>query len=277
MLHKTSLKVSRMEQMEYFPYMEVPQLVQEMIADEIIQNLDFTDQKQFIMTSKYSNCIKKSRYEDGKWILKTSDNDYLNFSTEEEIVKFLKMVKIMKIDKETNFSLFFIPELGIVSPLKDLWLDAMEFLEKFHFVLNEEVFDINMEIVSKLHHLKECTVHNFLPKENLLIFVDGFAKLPNLTCHNDMDDELLKFLASKSNKSNPLKKLELLPPIGFQIDAVERFFKGATFADISVVKLKVDAAAWRQVKDMSKRIDKYKLILNTQKVKEVRHWTIFRN
>uniref|UniRef100_A0AC34RCV6 Uncharacterized protein n=1 Tax=Panagrolaimus sp. JU765 TaxID=591449 RepID=A0AC34RCV6_9BILA len=207
--------------------------------------------------------IKKSRYEDGKWILETSDDDYLSFSTEEEMIKFLKLVKFMKIDQKTILSLFFTPKLGIVSPLKDLWLDAMEFLEEFYFVLNDKFHDVNMEIFSKLNHLKECTI---LESTKLLKIVDAFPKLPNLICYGQMDDELLKLLASKLNKSNPLKILKLVPWIGFSIDAVETFLKRATFADSSRIVLKINAAL-PEIEEMFKRIGKFDVILFGQEGK----------
>uniref|UniRef100_A0AC34QKW5 F-box domain-containing protein n=2 Tax=Panagrolaimus sp. JU765 TaxID=591449 RepID=A0AC34QKW5_9BILA len=266
--------------MDYFPYMKLPQLVQEMIADEIILNLDFIDQKQFILTSKYSNwliqqskmkkriIIKKSRLEDRKWIFESSDNDYLSFSTEEEMIKFLKMVKFMEIDNSTIFELFFNPRFGFRSPLKDLWLDAMEFLEEFLFVLRDEYFDVNMEIVSKLNHLKECKIVNSLPSKKLLKFVDAFPKLPNFLSY-DVDDELLKLLASKSNKSNPLKTLMLVPPIGgFSIDAVEQFFKRGSFVDESKISLKINASL-PEVEEMFKRIGKFEVNLVEQTEREV--------
>uniref|UniRef100_A0AC34QEX3 Uncharacterized protein n=1 Tax=Panagrolaimus sp. JU765 TaxID=591449 RepID=A0AC34QEX3_9BILA len=124
-----------------------------------------------------------------------------------------------------------------------------------------------MEIASKLNHLKKCTIRNLMPKENLLKIVDAFPKLPNLISI-DVDDELLKLLASKSNKSNPLKKLALGPSSGFPIDAVEHFLKRATFVDESLIVLTMNVSL-PEVEEMFKRIDKYKVILLKQKAKEV--------
>uniref|UniRef100_A0AC34QV25 Uncharacterized protein n=1 Tax=Panagrolaimus sp. JU765 TaxID=591449 RepID=A0AC34QV25_9BILA len=143
--------------------------------------------------------------------------------------------------------------------MKNLWLDAMEFLEGFYFVLENEFFDLNMEIVSKLNHLKYCIIHNHLPSEKLLKFVDKFPKLPILSFSGQIDDELLKLLASKSNKSSPLRKLELVPRIGFSIYGVEHFLKRATFVHLPHICLKMNAAL-SEVEKMFKRINKYKVI-----------------
>uniref|UniRef100_A0AC34Q4M2 Uncharacterized protein n=1 Tax=Panagrolaimus sp. JU765 TaxID=591449 RepID=A0AC34Q4M2_9BILA len=118
------------------------------------------------------------------------------------------MVKIMKIDEKTFSRLFGIPKIGFRSPMKDLWLDAMEYLEECHFILHDELLDLHMEIASKLNHLKTCVIYNcYSPSKNLLKIVDAFPNLPNLTCFDFEDDEILKFFASKSNNSNPWKKL----------------------------------------------------------------------
>uniref|UniRef100_A0AC34Q016 Uncharacterized protein n=1 Tax=Panagrolaimus sp. JU765 TaxID=591449 RepID=A0AC34Q016_9BILA len=83
-----------------------------------------------------------------------------------------------------------------------------------------------------------------------------------------MDDDLLKLLASKSNKSNPLKKLKLISFIVFSIDAVEHFFKRASFVDESQIDLKIDATL-SAVEKMLKRIDKYEVSLLEQEGKKV--------
>uniref|UniRef100_A0AC34R408 FBD domain-containing protein n=1 Tax=Panagrolaimus sp. JU765 TaxID=591449 RepID=A0AC34R408_9BILA len=126
-----------------------------------------------------------------------------------------------------------------------------------------------MEIVSKLNHLKFCYISNHLPSEKLLKFVDAFPKLPMLTLHGKMDDELLKLLASKSSTSNPLKGLMLRPFSGFSIDAVERFFKRATFVHKSSIVLKINATL-SEVEEMFKRIDKFEVILLEQEETEVK-------
>uniref|UniRef100_A0AC34QMH2 F-box domain-containing protein n=1 Tax=Panagrolaimus sp. JU765 TaxID=591449 RepID=A0AC34QMH2_9BILA len=264
-----------MEQVNFFPFMDLPQLVQEMIADEIIQNLDFKDQKRFILTSKYCNWliqrskmkkrigIRRIRLIREKFVCESFGNDVLKFSTEEETVKFLKMVKIMKIDAGAIFRFVSIRKFGLVSPIKNLWLDAMEFLEEFYFIVNDEYFDLNFKTVSKLKHLKYCWIINYSPSKALLKVVDAIPKLSKLTFNGEMDDELLKLLASKSRKSNPLKKLMLVPCNGFSIDAVEHFFKRATFADDSDIHLEMNATL-PEVEKMMKRIDKYEAILLKQ-------------
>uniref|UniRef100_A0AC34RBN0 Uncharacterized protein n=1 Tax=Panagrolaimus sp. JU765 TaxID=591449 RepID=A0AC34RBN0_9BILA len=173
------------------------------------------------------------------------------------------MVKFKKIEMGTIFYFFLIPKIGFTSPTKDSWLDAMEFLEYFDFVLHGTFFDLYMEIASKLNHLKECNISNFLTSEKLLKLVDAFPKLPKLTLHGEMDDELLKLLASKSNESNPLEKLEFVPRIGFSINALEHFVKRATFVDESQIILKINAAL-PDVAEMFKRIDKHEVILLKQ-------------
>uniref|UniRef100_A0AC34RPN6 Uncharacterized protein n=1 Tax=Panagrolaimus sp. JU765 TaxID=591449 RepID=A0AC34RPN6_9BILA len=157
--------------------------------------------------------------------------------------------------------------------MKNLWLDAMEFLDEFYFVLSDPFFDLYMEIVSKLNHLKGCIIHNSLPSEKLLKIVNVFPKLPNLTLNGEMDDEVLKLLASKSNKSNALKELTLVPAIGFSIDALEHFFKRATFLDESQIDLKINAA-WPDVEEMFKRIGKYEVSLRLEEETEV--WLILK-
>uniref|UniRef100_A0AC34R4W7 Uncharacterized protein n=1 Tax=Panagrolaimus sp. JU765 TaxID=591449 RepID=A0AC34R4W7_9BILA len=98
-----------------------------------------------------------------------------------------------------------------------------------------------------------------------------------------MDDEILKLLATKSNKSNPLNKLTLVPWVGFSIDAVEHFFKHATFVDESLIDLETNAtlsesatfldeshinleinATLSEVEKIIKRIDKYEASLDAQ-------------
>uniref|UniRef100_A0AC34Q1D0 Uncharacterized protein n=1 Tax=Panagrolaimus sp. JU765 TaxID=591449 RepID=A0AC34Q1D0_9BILA len=222
--------------------------------------------------------IKSSRFENDKLICESSDDDVLNFSTEEEMIKLLKMVKFMKIDRGTIYQIFSISNFGFVSPMKNLWLDAMEFLENFYFVLKDEFFDVNMEIAQKLNHPKVCVISNYLPSEKLLKFVDAFPILASLTCvdHN-VDDELLTFLASKSSKSYPWKRLIFVfvhapatPfPSGFSIGAVEHFFRHASFIDESQIFLDINAAL-PEVEDMFKRIGKYEVSLLKQEEKEVK-------
>uniref|UniRef100_A0AC34Q370 Uncharacterized protein n=1 Tax=Panagrolaimus sp. JU765 TaxID=591449 RepID=A0AC34Q370_9BILA len=84
-----------------------------------------------------------------------------------------------------------------------------------------------------------------------------------------MDDELLKLLASESNKSNSLKSLKLRPFSGFSIDAVEHFLKHATFVHTSRIDLKINATL-SEVEEMFKRIDKFEVILLKQKETEVK-------
>uniref|UniRef100_A0AC34PZV6 F-box domain-containing protein n=1 Tax=Panagrolaimus sp. JU765 TaxID=591449 RepID=A0AC34PZV6_9BILA len=255
-----------MEQHIIFPFMDLPQLVQEMITDEIVRKLDFIDRKQFILTSKYCNWliqqskmkkrikIKRLRFEDEKLICEISDKNVLRLSTEEEMIK-------------GTIDLYFNPKSRFHSPIKDFWLDAMEFLENFVFILNDKFSDGNVEIASKLNHLKFCHISNYLSSEKLLNIVDAFPKLPNLIIHGIMDDELLKLLASKSNSLNPLKKLKLVSFIGFSIDAVEHFFKHATFVNKSLIDLKIDATLLKIEK--FKRIDKYEVILIVQEEKKI--------
>uniref|UniRef100_A0AC34RS01 Uncharacterized protein n=1 Tax=Panagrolaimus sp. JU765 TaxID=591449 RepID=A0AC34RS01_9BILA len=156
-----------------------------------------------------------------------------------------------------------IPKFGLVSPMRNLWLDAMEFLEEFYFVVDDRSFNLNFEIVSKLKHLKYCYISNYSPSKKFLKIVDACPKLSKLTFLGKMDDEILKLLASKSNKSNALKELKLVPSIGFSIDAVEHFFKHATFVDDSDIDLKINATL-SEVEQMMKRIDKYKVSLFEQ-------------
>uniref|UniRef100_A0AC34RNQ0 Uncharacterized protein n=1 Tax=Panagrolaimus sp. JU765 TaxID=591449 RepID=A0AC34RNQ0_9BILA len=74
-----------------------------------------------------------------------------------------------------------------------------------------------------------------------------------------MDDELLKLLATKSNKLNSLQELTLVSRFDFSIDAVEHFIKRATFADSSFFILQINATL-PEVEKMVKRIIKYEVI-----------------
>uniref|UniRef100_A0AC34R1C5 F-box domain-containing protein n=1 Tax=Panagrolaimus sp. JU765 TaxID=591449 RepID=A0AC34R1C5_9BILA len=71
---------------DYFPFMDLPQLVQEMITDEVIQNLSFIDGGQFCLTSKilyvYDNLFNIGELK--FWKFKNIDN----------VAKFLQMIEI---------------------------------------------------------------------------------------------------------------------------------------------------------------------------------------
>uniref|UniRef100_A0AC34RBY9 F-box domain-containing protein n=1 Tax=Panagrolaimus sp. JU765 TaxID=591449 RepID=A0AC34RBY9_9BILA len=152
-----------MGRIDYFPYMNLPLLVQEMIADEIVENLCFTEQKQFILTSKFCKSliqqsklkkrirIKSFHYDDDEMYCKTYDSNVLSFKTADDLVKFLKIVNIVELDLSGDF--YQNNEVGLLSPLKNSWFDALEYLETLTITVNVFLVKLIMKILPEFKNL----------------------------------------------------------------------------------------------------------------------------
>uniref|UniRef100_A0AC34QMR0 Uncharacterized protein n=1 Tax=Panagrolaimus sp. JU765 TaxID=591449 RepID=A0AC34QMR0_9BILA len=198
------------------------------------------------------------KFGSGKLICKFANFKSLKFQNSDEMSKFLKMIKFLEINLE-RFSEFYTDlKFGLNSPLKNLWLNAMESLENLAFTLTNVSFESMMEILPKLSNLKQVSFSNDATPDELLEIINVLPKFPSLYCFAEMDDEFLKLLALKTSKSNPLKKLLIGPSSTFSINAVEQFFKTAAFADSSIFLLEIRATLL-EIEEMFGRIGGYEV------------------
>uniref|UniRef100_A0AC34Q154 FBD domain-containing protein n=1 Tax=Panagrolaimus sp. JU765 TaxID=591449 RepID=A0AC34Q154_9BILA len=177
------------------------------------------------------------------------------------------MVQFTRIDFEPYYDYYADFKFGLNSPLKNLWFNAMESLEDVTIRLTFRLVDLIAEILLKLNNLKQILIYNLATPNDLLDIVDILPTCSNLIFFNDVDDELLKLLALKSSKSNPLQVLSKSNPLqvlrfiytnGFSVNAVEQFFEHAIFADSSFFILEIKAT-FLEIEEMFGRIVGYQV------------------
>uniref|UniRef100_A0AC34Q1H5 FBD domain-containing protein n=1 Tax=Panagrolaimus sp. JU765 TaxID=591449 RepID=A0AC34Q1H5_9BILA len=168
------------------------------------------------------------------------------------------MVQFTRIDFEPYYDYYADFKFGLNSPLKNLWFNAMESLEDVTIRLTFRLVDLIAEILLKLNNLKQILIYNLATPNDLLDIVDILPTCSNLIFFNDVDDELLKLLALKSSKSNPLQVLRFIFTNGFSVKAVEQFFEHAIFADSSFFILEIKAT-FLEIEEMFGRIVGYQV------------------
>uniref|UniRef100_A0AC34PVS9 F-box domain-containing protein n=1 Tax=Panagrolaimus sp. JU765 TaxID=591449 RepID=A0AC34PVS9_9BILA len=225
---------------DYFPFMDLPQLVQELITDEIIQNLGFIDRGQFCLTSKYCNgLVQQSKTKKKVWIsqiyentIEIGESKILKFNNITKVAKFLKMVEIVQI--EISGSIVY-SEIGLSSLLEDLWLKAMKSVKDLILYIGARSTAIIKGIVRKLNNVNVYTVFFY-----------------------EEDDEILPLIASKTNEKNPLKELQIcVRPISK--DDLKYLLKNCVFANSASIRLHYSQKC---VKDVIEGIGKFEISID---------------
>uniref|UniRef100_A0AC34PWQ3 F-box domain-containing protein n=1 Tax=Panagrolaimus sp. JU765 TaxID=591449 RepID=A0AC34PWQ3_9BILA len=243
-----------MANMDYFPFMDLPLVAQDLIVDKFIQSNEFKDRKQLLLTSTYCKWlverakpkqIHAARLAFGDEILVVQlASENILFQNPEEIAQFLKLVKFLSIDGLSHFIYY-----GFFSPLKDLWINAMEFLKEIFLIIGPDTFDFYMEILPKLPLIQSAILCDFDTKEHFFQVMDCFQRFPIVrSSAQGMDDEVLKYIASKSDALNPLEEL-LFSQYGTTVDGIESFLKTATFANnaLITVEFEMEVAEFEQM------------------------------
>uniref|UniRef100_A0AC34Q041 DUF38 domain-containing protein n=1 Tax=Panagrolaimus sp. JU765 TaxID=591449 RepID=A0AC34Q041_9BILA len=232
---------------DHFPFMDLPLVAQDLIVDKFIQSNEFKDRKQLLLTSTYCKwLVERAKPKhlrgstvvfDDECLIVESTTETFTLKTPEEAARFLKLVKIPYMSGLTDI----IKNLkyGFFSPLKDLWINAMEFLEELPLVIEPDTLDFYMEILPKLPLIQSAVLWAFDTKEHFFQVMDCFQRFPILrNIASEMDDEVLKYIASKSDASIPLK--EFSSAYGFTVNGIETFLKTATFTNNALITVMFD-------------------------------------
>lgn len=226
---------------ENFPFIDLPYVVQKLIVEKFIQDFEFTDRKQLLLTSKFCNwLVQNSKKKSGSifdFEIDDFDKDFVHFliyssssgrsfdATFDKFVNFLKIVEIEKFLYSNDFLTD--SKFGFFSNLKNLWLNALKNLKTFEFPFYPELLEKEnvREFFSYFIKIKTSTIYNHGTSDDLLKIVPMIPNLQMLICHENMDHRILELLSSKSSDTNPLIGAEFHEYDGFFIDNVEKFLK----------------------------------------------------
>uniref|UniRef100_A0AC34RL06 F-box domain-containing protein n=1 Tax=Panagrolaimus sp. JU765 TaxID=591449 RepID=A0AC34RL06_9BILA len=258
-----------------FPFMNLPLIVQDMIIEHVVHHFEFKDRKQLLLTSKYCNwLVKRTRIIEVEILGAVNDKDvelrlllhkeyyYLKFHFLEDIIKFLKLVKITKFVCWRGF--FIDTEFGYSSRLKDIWLKTMENMDRIQLELVPENHDEVIDFFSHLKNIKFINIYNHSTPEDLANVVDAIPTIQSVILWHQMDEQVLQVLTKKSNPKNPLYSIKFRPNVDFSLKAMEDFLKNTTFVDDVLLEFKV-AGTLRECETMIKNIGLFEPIIIEKK------------
>uniref|UniRef100_A0AC34Q4A6 F-box domain-containing protein n=1 Tax=Panagrolaimus sp. JU765 TaxID=591449 RepID=A0AC34Q4A6_9BILA len=194
--------------MDYFNFLGLPLVVQDLITEEIVHNSIPEDRIQLALTSKYCNeLVQRARPKKiidqltlryfPHFILIANSREYTK--TKEQLMEILPKCQIKQLQLCDGFASEDYLEI------LDMLLEAARFATKLDIILPINL-DMEDEVVGfyvKLKHLKSVAVRNakfFLP------YYPSKVKLE--CCYSDPAEDILDDLAEKSQKC-PLSFFEL--------------------------------------------------------------------
>uniref|UniRef100_A0AC34Q6J9 F-box domain-containing protein n=1 Tax=Panagrolaimus sp. JU765 TaxID=591449 RepID=A0AC34Q6J9_9BILA len=236
-----------MDESTAFPFIKVPLTAQDLIVEKFIEDCEFKDRKQLLLTSTYCNWLVHRarskpiriyvvRFEDNNIILRT-DSEVLTFKSTDEISEFLDMVKITHFIG--SFEYYQDSTYGFLSDLRNVWINAMENVLVIGVIITPDTFDLLVQLLPRLLSLQFLAIYHYDEPEHVSMILNCFQKLPTLCLEtNQMDDEVLDMIASKTSLSNPLPGLFSTLTDKLTIGCVESFLKVISFIFMKMLYMK---------------------------------------
>uniref|UniRef100_A0AC34QUT2 Uncharacterized protein n=1 Tax=Panagrolaimus sp. JU765 TaxID=591449 RepID=A0AC34QUT2_9BILA len=135
-------------------------------------------------------------------------------------------------------------------------VNALKLLKKFDLVIEPDTLDFYMEILPKLPSIQSTILCAFDTKEHLFQVMDCFQTLPTVrSIAPEMDDEVLKYIASKSDASNPLK--QFFASDGLTVNGIETFLNTATFTKNALISVMFDEVI-AEFEEMLEKVGQFK-------------------